>query len=39
MKARLLRWLSIPTRGNWEWVLAAALIVGALVGGSWWEGP
>jgi hypothetical protein len=41
MKTRLIRWLSIPVRGNWQWViaLAVAVIVIAVVGGSWWDGP
>lgn len=35
---RLLRWLSIPVRGNWEWTLAlvvltALVVISAVMGG------
>lgn len=45
VKSRLLRWLSVPLRQNWEWTIPATLIATAtalavaIVGGSWWDGP
>ena len=37
MKGRILRWPSIPVRGNWEWTLAlvvlVAVVVAAVMGG------